>query len=108
MVGLWLAALLLGLAVWREGWWGLLAGGLLALALFGIAVIAGKRVLMLRGGCALFLLFTGQLLLWAGMAYVLAVMKVHPLGFILGASILPVAIIVTLLWYVLRSKLSHE
>ncbi|MHB9131889.1 MAG: hypothetical protein ACYDBB_12490 [Armatimonadota bacterium] len=105
LVGLWLLVSLLGLLLFRSGFWGLFTGGLAAVALYAIAILTGKIFTQTsRFTGTLFWLLMLQFGVWIGIAVLLAVAKVHPLGFVIGVSILPIAIIITLIWYHVQRK----
>jgi len=103
MLGLW--AIMLAVGLWRfpGSWSGLLSGGALAVALYLIAIRAGTIFLRTRRfGPVMTTLLVSQLVIWGGMAVLLAVLKVHPIGFVIGVSCLPLAVVLTLIWRQLR------
>lgn len=105
LTGLWIAVSVLGALTIRPWFGGLLTGGLLAIALYLVAIQAGKAVALRRGHARVLAgLLLQQLGIWVLMAILLNVVKVHPVAFVLGVSILPVAIIVTLIWYAVQNK----
>lgn len=104
-VVLWLAASLATFIGCRALFWGVLSGGFIALAALLIIIRAGRQLSpTTRYTPVMFGLFCLHLLLWALMAVLLAFVKVHPLGFLLGASVLPTAIVGTLSWYLLQQR----
>lgn len=82
---------------------GILLGGLIAVILFVCAIRAGK-VFTERNdyNSVMFGLVGSQLIIWVGMAFLLAYFKVDGPGFVIGVSILPVAILLTLTWYIIK------
>ena len=107
MIGLGVAVVAIGAVGYWRGISGLVSGVVLALILFLVAMRAGT-IFTRSGNFArtMFWLLLAQCLLWVGMAVLLAGIKVDPIGFVVGVSILPVAILVTLGWYAIRrSKL---
>jgi len=104
MVGMWIAICAIGAFRFHQGFGGLLAGGLLAIALYLAAIQAGRAVGQHQGSRALFWLLVQQIGIWVVMALLLAVVRVHAVAFVLGVSILPGAIILTLLWYLVQSR----
>ncbi|HEX2948896.1 MAG TPA: hypothetical protein VHV83_04920 [Armatimonadota bacterium] len=105
MVGLWIAVSIVGTILYHTGWLGFLTGGAFALALYLVAIHSG-RILASTGNYAQTMrwLLLSQFILWIGMALVLAVAKVNPIGFVIGVSILLVAILGTLGWYAIRRR----
>lgn len=104
-IALWLLSSLGCLWVLPTAFWGVISGGFVALASFLIVIQAGRRLSPTARYARLMLgLFGCHLLLWVMMAVLLAVIKVHPLGFLLGASVLPVAILGSLSWYLYQQK----
>lgn len=105
MLGLWVVASVAAIAAFRGGAGGVAGGGLLAIALYLLAAQAGARLSPeARARRVVFGLLAKQLVLWAGMAALLVVVKVSPAGFVLGVSILPAAIVLALAWYRLRRR----
>ncbi len=103
MVIMWPVVSLVGLIFFRPQAVGILMGGLIAVILFVSAVRAGK---VFTERCdynsVMFGLVGSQLIIWVGMAVLLAYFKVDGPGFVIGVSILPVAIIMTLTWYLIK------
>lgn len=105
MIGLFLIVILLGILRYRAGIWGLLSGGALAMILYLTAMHAGRVFVRTKNYTRTMLwLMLSQVILWVGMALLLAVVKVNPIGFILGVSVMPAAIILTLVWYHIRKR----
>ena len=87
------------------GFWGFISGGALAIVLFLIAIQTGKVFERTRSYARVMLwLLLSQFVLWVGMAILLAVIQVNPVGFVIGVSILPVSIVLTLAWYAVRRR----
>ncbi|MHB0938063.1 MAG: hypothetical protein ACYDCO_16825 [Armatimonadota bacterium] len=85
---------------------GLLSGVLLAILFYAATLQAGRIFLRSRRyGLVMAWLLGSQLLLWAGMAILIAVVKVNAVGFVFGISVLPGAIVLTTLyWWLVKSK----
>jgi hypothetical protein len=104
-IALWLLASLLCIYIYRPVFWGVLSGGFIALAALLIIIRVGRQLSPTAHYAPMMLGLHGlHLLLWVGMAFLLAVVRVHPLGFLLGASVLPMAIVGTLAWYLVQQK----
>jgi hypothetical protein len=102
---LWLCESLITLFSYRSAFWGVLSGGFIALAALLIIIRAGRQLSPTAHYAPIMIgLFCLHLLIWVLMAVLLAFVKVHPLGFLLGASALPAAIVGTLAWYLLQGK----
>ena len=70
-----------------------------------VAILAGNTFLQHKQYKHIILaLMLQQLLIWVAMALLLIVVKVHPVAFVLGASLLPLSIVLTLAWYSLNSR----
>lgn len=88
---------------------GLIAGGGLAVALYLIALQAGRVFVRTKNFAKVMAwLIVSQCIIWVGTAVLVAAIKVHPIGFVLGVSILPLAIVVTLAYYAIRKELSKS
>lgn len=100
MIGLAALVIAIGALIFPAAFFGLLGGGMLAVVLFLVARHAG-RILRRTENYARTLawLMISQLVLWIGMAVLLVVGRVHPVGFVIGVSVLPVSIVMTLAWY---------
>lgn len=84
---------------------GVVAGGILALALYLAALQVGRVFLRtLSFTRAMVWLLLQQFILWVGMALLLLVARVDPIGFVFGVSILPVAPVLTLVWYAIQRR----
>ncbi|MHB9023760.1 MAG: hypothetical protein ACYC7E_06225 [Armatimonadota bacterium] len=110
MLALWVGISLGGLLLFRTGFSGMVTGGLLGIALYLVAMLVARWISPKANYTwILVLLLLQQIILWGGMLILLVGFKVNPIGFVLGVSILPAAIIVTLLWFHLcRKWLSHD
>ena len=105
MIGLWFALGIGGALGCRQGFGGLVSGGLVAIALYLLAIQAGRAITQQKQYIQTFgALLAQQMIIWLLMAILLCVVKVHPVAFVVGASILPVAIILTLSWYALQNR----
>lgn len=105
LLGLWLVSSGISAVAYRGGFGGLLSGGLLGIALLWTAILAGNAFLQYKPYKRIILgLMSKQLLIWVAMALLLIVVKVHPVAFVLGASLLPLSIVLTLAWYSLNSR----
>lgn len=105
IIGSGILVCLLGTALYRPGFWGFLSGCLFAIALYVIAVQAGRVFQRSHAFAQVMLwLLLSQFVLWVGMALLLAVAKVNPLGFVIGVSVLPTAVVLTLGWYAFRRR----
>jgi len=105
LVGLWLVSSGISAFTCRQGFSGMLSGGVLGIALYLVAILAGKALLQQKSYSRIMLaLLWQQSLIWVAMALLLIMMKVHPVAFVLGASLLPLSIIFTLAWYILQRK----
>lgn len=103
MVLFWLVGMGGSLVVMREAFWGMTSGGAIALCAFLLVMHTGRQLSPTARYARLMLgLHLRHLLLWSAMAVLLAVLKVHPLGFLIGASVLPLAILAALAWYRVR------
>ncbi|HEY3377398.1 MAG TPA: hypothetical protein VGL77_07870 [Armatimonadota bacterium] len=105
MIGLGVVVSSVGALCFPAGWLGFLSGAALAIALYLIARQTG-RIIARDGGyrLAMLWLLVSQFILWVGMAVLLVAIKVSPLGFIVGVSILPVAMLATLAWYAVQRR----
>ncbi|OPZ85365.1 MAG: hypothetical protein BWY76_01439 [bacterium ADurb.Bin429] len=102
MVGLWIIVSATAAGWFASAFGGALAGGLVAIAAFYIALHAGKTVTPdARFARVMAVLQLKQLALWVAIALLIMVVKVEPAGFAVGVSILPVGILLTLGWYLL-------
>jgi len=106
MVLLGAATLVAGAFLPRGLFFGLLSGVLLAILFYAATLQAGRIFLRSRRYAQVMAWLLGsQLLLWTGMAILLAVVKVDPVGFVFGISVLPGAIILTTLyWWLVKNK----
>lgn len=105
LIGCWLVISGIGAISCRREFLGLLTGGLLVIALYLIAFQAGSRLIQHKKFLTIMLaLMAQQAIIWIAMAVLLLVVKVRPVAFTLGASILPIAIVVTFLWYRVQSR----
>ncbi len=106
MVGLGIVADLISVLWFRPAFWGVFTGGLLAIALLLVALQAGRVFVRHKHFARIMLWLTGgQVLLWAIMALLIIVVKVDAAGFAFGVSILPIAIVVTTLyWWLIARK----
>ena len=84
---------------------GAAVGCAMAIALYVIALQGGRTFRRTQHYAkTMGWLLLPQFLLWMGMAWALAVVKIHPIGFVIGVSNLPLAIVLTLAWYVIRKR----
>lgn len=85
---------------------GLLSGALLAIVVYLTALQAGRIFTNTRNFTLVMLWLLGsQAVLWVGMALLLGLLKVDPVGFAVGVSILPVSIVLTTLyWWLVKNK----
>lgn len=105
MLGMGVLVVAGGLFGYRVGVVGIVTGAVLAILLYLVAMRAGMVFSRTKNYSQTMLwLLLSQFILWVGMALSLAVAKVNPVGFLVGVSILPVAILVTLAWYALRKR----
>lgn len=105
MIGLWLGESLFGVSIFRREFSGCLTGGLLVIALFFCAIQAGNAIFQHKQYTRIMVaLLLQQLFIWVVMVILLVVVKVHPVGFVLGVSCLPAAILLTLAWYKWQSR----
>ena len=103
IVILWLVVSLAGFIFFPPQAFGILMGGLIAVILFVSAARAGKVFTeKVNYNSVMFRLMGAQLVIWVGMAFLLAYFKIDGPGFVIGVSILPVAIILTLTWYLIK------
>jgi hypothetical protein len=108
MIGLGMIVSIVGSVIRPAAASGFISGGALAIMLYLVAMQAGRVFVRTQNYSRTMLwLALSQLILWVGMALLLAVAKVNPIGFVIGASILLVAILVTLLWYAVRKRRSQ-
>ena len=106
MAALGIVATLGGLVCARPEFFGLLSGAGLAIALYLTAQQTGRILARTRSFSAvMFWLAGAQLALWGVMAVLIVTVKVDPLGFVLGVSVLPIAIVLTTLyWWLIVNK----
>jgi hypothetical protein len=105
MAGLGVSLSVVGSVLLRPWTAGLIAGVLVALALFSSARTAGKRLGQGAGyGRILGWLLLQQFGLLLVLGWLLNVVKIHLVGFLVGAGVLPVAIVLTLVWYSIRRR----
>lgn len=106
MVLLGAATLVAGAFFSRGLFFGLLSGVLLAILFYAATLQAGRIFLRSRRYVQVMAWLLGsQLLLWAGMAILIAVVKVNAVGFVFGISVLPGAIILTTVyWWLVKNK----
>lgn len=105
MVGLAACVSLAGAWVYRPACDGLISGSIIAISLFVIAMQAGRVLAHSSSfGRTMSWLLLSQFVLWVGVALLLTVAKVHPIGFVVGVSMLPVAVLVTWGWYVVSGR----
>ena len=105
LVGLVAVASVLGGIGWPGRFTGLLAGGLVALGLYLVAIVIGVSVR--RGNryrLVMVWLFLLQMVVWLGTAFALVRGRVDIVGFVVGVSLLPLAILATLCWYTLQKQ----
>lgn len=101
------AAILVAGAFFSRGlFFGLLSGVLLAILFYAATLQAGRIFLRSRRYVLVMAWLLGaQLLLWAGMAILIVVVKVNTVGFVFGISVLPGAVILaTLYWWLVKNK----
>lgn len=85
---------------------GMAAGGGLAIALYLVAVQAGRIFIGTRSFARVMgWLALAHLVVWVGAAVLLAGLHVHPVGFVCGVALLPTAIVSTLVRCALRKEL---
>ena len=109
LIGLAVCVTVGGTLVYRPACDGLLSGAGVAVALFIIAMQAGRVFARTHDfGRTMLWLLLSQCILWVAMAVLLAAVKVHPIGFVVSVSILPVAVLVTWGWYLLRGRISSS
>lgn len=90
-------------------WSGLLAGSLVAIALFLVAMQTGRVLTRtMKMSSSMIFLQLAQVGVWIGMGVAIMECKVDPLGFVFSFSILPVAIVLTLAWYLLPEQWFHH
>lgn len=106
MVVLGVITIAVGVLIARQALNGLLSGTALAIMFYLAALIAGWLFLRTRNLILVMLWLLGsQMLLFIGMAVLLAVVKVDGAGFAIGAWVLPGAIILaTLYWWLVKNK----
>ncbi len=105
LIGLWLLGCGISAVLFSQGFVGMLSGGLLGIALYLIALFTRKaffhdkqyRHIMLA-------LMLQQMLIWVAMAFLLLIVKVHPVTFVLGASLMPFSIIRPCVWYFVQRR----
>jgi hypothetical protein len=85
---------------------GLLSGVALAILVYLTLLQAGRIFVTTRNFTLVMLWLLGsQVVLWAGLAILLAVLKVDAVGFVIGVSVLPGSIILTTLyWWLVKNK----
>ena len=101
------AAILVAGAFFSRGlFFGMLSGVLLAILFYAATLQAGRIFLRSRRYVLVMAWLLGsQVLLWAGMAILIAVLRVNSVGFVIGISVLPGAIILaTLYWWLAKYK----
>lgn len=85
---------------------GVVSGVIIAAGLYLTAMLAGRSFQRSRNFVKIMSwLLLPQFFLWIGMAWLLAGAKVHPLGFVIGVTNLPVAVLLTLAWYMIRKRI---
>lgn len=85
---------------------GVVSGVIIAVGLYLIAMLAGRSFQRSRNFVKIMSwLLLPQFFLWIGMAWLLAEAKVHPLGFVVGVTNLPLAVLLTLAWYLIRKRI---
>lgn len=105
LLGLSVVTSLLALLLARPLFSGVSTGAALGLLLYLIALQAGSRLAKgTRYGQAMLWLIVQQCLLWVGMAIILIVLKVNPIGFVVGVSTLPLGIVLALAWFALQKR----
>jgi hypothetical protein len=105
MIGLAAGVLLVGTWICPPAFTGLLSGTGIALLLFASAILAGRVFVHSHHyGRTMAWLLLSQFILWVSMALLLVVVKVHPIGFAVGVTILPLSVLMTLGWYVVRGR----
>ncbi|MEI7831681.1 MAG: hypothetical protein WCJ56_00560 [bacterium] len=103
MVIIWPVVSLVGVIFFRPQALGILMGGLIAVILFASAMRAGKVLIENSNyNSVMFRLIGSQFIIWVGMAFLLVRFKIDGPGFVIGVSILPVAILMTLTWYLIK------
>ncbi len=101
MVGLAVCFSIAGVWIYRPALVGFISGAGIAISLFVIALQAGRVMTRSQSfGRTMSWLLLSQFVLWVGVAILLTVAKVHPIGFVIGVSLLPVAVLATWAWYV--------
>lgn len=109
LCGLYGLAVLLSSLFARSAFSGLLTGGGVAIALYLIALQAGRVLQRTRSFPKVMLwLILSQCIIWVGTAVLVTYIKVPPVGFVLGVSLLPSAIVLTLAYYAIRKGLSKS
>jgi len=98
--------LAVGLLLARGIFSGLVSGVVLVMLVYLATLQAGWIFLRTRQYLWVMCWLLGaQALLWIGMAVLLAVVKVNAVGFAIGVSVLPCAIIVSILyWWLVHNK----
>lgn len=105
MVALWFVVIIVGTLLYHAGFWGFISGGGLAIIIYLVVMQAGRIFISSQSYAkTMAWLILAHFVLWIVMAVLLAAIKVNPLGFILGASILLGAIILTLVWFTVRKR----
>lgn len=106
MVGCWVLVVAIGALGQRAALWGFLSGGLLAVASFLVAIQTGRIFTRTHHFAAVMItLLSLQAVLWLGMILLIAVLHVDLVGFTIGVSVLPAAIVLTTLyWWLVKRK----
>lgn len=106
MAGLGIAVTVVGTLIAPRAFSGLLSGVILAWLLYLATMVGGRIAVYAKHFApAMFWLFGAQVVLWLGMAVMLIVVKVDPIGFVIGVSVLPgTAVLVTCYWWLIRHK----
>ncbi len=100
MIGLAALVLFTGALLAHLPWAGLLAGGLTAIGVYLTAMNAGRVFIRTQHFAATMAwLLLSQVVVWVAMGIAFLLCRVDAAGFTVSVSILPTAIIVTLLWY---------
>ena len=109
MAGLAVGVTLGGGWIYRPALSGLLSGTGIAVLLFLIVMLAGRVLERSQSFARTMLCYLSlQFVLWVGVALLLIVINVHPVGFVVGVSILPVAVLLAMGWSVVRGGSSSS
>ena len=85
---------------------GVISGVVIAVGIYLNAMFAGRSFSRSSNFAKILgWLIIPQFFLWVAMACLLALVKVHPLGFIIGVTNLPISVLLTLAWYLIRKRL---